>query len=46
MIPGTLPLVPLTRFPGFVWLIAMGLVLPDAIPRTSPPAGDQTESAR
>lgn len=46
MIPGTLPLVPLTRFPGFVWLIAIGLVLPDAIPRTSPPAGDQTESAR
>ena len=28
MFPGALPLVPLTRFPGFVWLIAIGLVLP------------------
>jgi hypothetical protein len=28
MFPGALPLVPLTRFPGFVWLVAIGLALP------------------
>jgi hypothetical protein len=28
MIPGALPLVPLTRFPGFVWVLAIGLALP------------------
>ena len=28
MIPGALPLVPLARFPGFVWLIAIGFALP------------------
>ncbi len=28
MIPDALPLVPLARFPGFVWLIAIGLALP------------------
>jgi hypothetical protein len=27
-IPAALPLVPLTRFPGFVWMIAMGFALP------------------
>ncbi|PYR34640.1 MAG: hypothetical protein DMF89_09560 [Acidobacteria bacterium] len=26
--PQFLPLVPLTRFPGFVWMIAVGVVLP------------------
>ena len=38
MRPGALPLVPLTRFPGFVWLIAMGLALPCSIERTLPSA--------
>jgi hypothetical protein len=28
MTPGALFLVPLTRFPGFVWLVAIGLALP------------------
>jgi hypothetical protein len=28
--PAALPLVPLTRFPGFVWMIAMGITLPTA----------------
>jgi hypothetical protein len=28
MVPGALPLVPLARFPGFVWLIAIGVALP------------------
>jgi hypothetical protein len=27
--PAALPLVPLTRFPGFVWLIAVGFALPN-----------------
>ena len=26
--PRFLPLVPLTRFPGFVWMVAVGLALP------------------
>jgi hypothetical protein len=30
MVPNALPLVPLTRFPGFVWLIAVGLALPSS----------------
>jgi hypothetical protein len=30
IIPGALFLVPLTRFPGFVWLIAAGFALPAA----------------
>src|SRR5262245_507527 len=25
VVPGALPLVPLTRFPGFIWIIAIGL---------------------
>jgi hypothetical protein len=36
MVPGALPLVPLTRFPGFVWIIAMAIALPDSIERSSP----------
>src|SRR5262245_4349130 len=28
MFPGALPLVPLTRFPGFVWLVAIALAFP------------------
>ena len=31
MIPGALPLVPLARFPGFVWLIAIGFALPTSV---------------
>ena len=33
MVPGALPLVPLTRFPGFVWMIAIGLALPSSTER-------------
>jgi hypothetical protein len=29
----TLPLVPPARFPGFVWMIAVGLALPDSVER-------------
>jgi hypothetical protein len=29
MVPAALPLVPLTRFPGFVWMIAVGFALPN-----------------
>jgi hypothetical protein len=35
MVPGALPLVPLTRFPGFVWIVAIGLTLPASIERSS-----------
>jgi hypothetical protein len=31
LIPEALPLIPLTRFPGFVWLIAAGFWLPRTI---------------
>jgi hypothetical protein len=30
LFPQTLPLIPLTRFPGFLWAIAMGFALPTA----------------
>jgi hypothetical protein len=33
MVPGALPLVPLARFPGFVWIIAVGLALPNSAAR-------------
>jgi hypothetical protein len=36
IIPEALPLVPLTRFPGFVWLVAMGLALPGSIENAVP----------
>lgn len=36
MIPDALPLIPLARFPGFVWLIAIGFALPSSIERVSP----------
>lgn len=38
LIPKLLPLIPLTRFPGFVWLIAAGFLLPSTIerPKTQP----------
>jgi hypothetical protein len=31
MFPEALPLVPLARFPGFVWLTAIGLALPSSM---------------
>jgi hypothetical protein len=30
--PGALFLIPLTRFPGFIWLIAVGFAMPRALP--------------
>ena len=33
--PKALFLIPLTRFPGFVWLIATGFLLPKSMPRKS-----------
>jgi hypothetical protein len=33
LVPRALPLIPLTRFPGFIWLIAAGFLLPDTIER-------------
>src|SRR4029453_18956582 len=38
MVPGALPLVPLTRFPGFVWIIAIGLALPSSAARCGSPS--------
>lgn len=31
--PDALPLVPLARFPGFIWIIAVGVALPSSIKR-------------
>jgi hypothetical protein len=39
MLPAALPLVPLTRFPGFVWIVATGVALPTSFPRRSPTTG-------
>jgi hypothetical protein len=36
IMPTALFLVPLTRFPGFVWLIAVGFALPTTIERSAP----------
>lgn len=33
LLPKALPLIPLTRFPGFIWLIAAGFRLPGTIER-------------
>jgi hypothetical protein len=33
LVPQALPLIPLTRFPGFVWMIAAGFSLPKTIER-------------
>jgi hypothetical protein len=33
--PKALPLIPLTRFPAFAWLIVAGLKLPRTITRTN-----------
>lgn len=38
MFPAALPLVPLARFPGFVWIIATGIAMPASIKRSSPAA--------
>lgn len=37
LVPKALPLIPLTRFPSFLWLIAVGFVLPDTIERGNVP---------
>ena len=43
MVPNALPLVPLTRFPGFVWIIVVGLALPSsAAGAASPTAPGRT----
>jgi hypothetical protein len=39
MVPGALPLVPLARFPGFVWIIAVGLALPSSAARAVSTSG-------
>jgi hypothetical protein len=39
MVPGALPLVPLARFPGFVWIIAVGLALPSSAVRAGSTSG-------
>ena len=33
LFPKALPLIPLTRFPGFVWMIAAGFALPNSTER-------------
>lgn len=40
--PQALPLVPLTRFPGFIWIIAVGFALRSSLPR---PAGHANAAA-
>ena len=44
--PKALFLVPLTRFPGFAWLIAAGLALPNSIERATPAAGERIVRGR
>jgi hypothetical protein len=39
--PKALFLVPLTRFPGFAWLIAAGFALPNSIERATPAGGER-----
>lgn len=39
--PQALFLIPLTRFPGFVWLIAVGFMLPATTHRRAPAAGSR-----
>jgi hypothetical protein len=39
-LPKTLFFIPLTRFPGFVWLIAMGFALPATVKRATPAAAE------
>src|SRR5438874_2503398 len=45
IVPKTLFLVPLTRFPGFVWLIVAGFALPEH-DRTRRASGRQTHHPR
>jgi hypothetical protein len=33
LVPKALPLIPLTRFPGFLWIVAAGFLLPSTIER-------------
>jgi hypothetical protein len=40
--PRMLFLIPLTRFPGFVWLIAVGFALPAATKRANLPTTIET----
>ena len=35
MVPAALPLVPLARFPGFVWMIAIGMIMPSSTARST-----------
>jgi hypothetical protein len=35
MVPAALPLIPLARFPGLVWIIATGLAMPISIERSA-----------
>lgn len=42
--PSAVYFVPLTRFPGFVWLIAAGLRLPRAMPTNAPPPDNMERS--
>ena len=44
--PKALFLVPLTRFPGFAWLIAAGFALPTTIKRATPAAGERVFRGR
>jgi hypothetical protein len=41
--PQALPLVPLTRFPGFVWIIAIGFALPASLQRAAATTNAATE---
>ena len=41
--PQALPLVPLTRFPGFIWIIAVGFALRSSLPRPAGSAPAATE---
>jgi hypothetical protein len=46
MLPKALFLVPLTRFPGFAWLIAAGFALPTTIERVAPAASERVIRGR
>jgi hypothetical protein len=41
IVPQALFLVPLTRFPGFAWLIAAGFALPTTVERIAPAANER-----
>ena len=46
IMPKALFLVPLTRFPGFVWLIAAGFALPTTIERSAPATNERIVRGR